>query len=126
MIWRDTRDMLSDGLNKGTINRVALQLAMNEGKWQIDQPVRIHRVQMPAAKLSQEQPESKGVEPTHVPTHGPAHVMFAAFQPSGPDDVMSRSRTTSQVPFCRACFLPTCSAQLTEETAQRRQICILE
>lgn len=67
MIWCDTRDKLSDGLNKGTFNRVALQLAMNEGKWQIDQPVRIHRAQMPAAKLSQEQPEPKEVVPTDPP-----------------------------------------------------------
>ena len=61
MIWCDTRSMLADGLNKGTIDRAALQCAVSQGRWTIDQPVRIHGLQMPKAELGQGQPESKGV-----------------------------------------------------------------
>ncbi|CAK9100705.1 unnamed protein product, partial [Durusdinium trenchii] len=61
MIWCDTRSMLADGLNKGTIDRAALQCAVSQGRWTIDQPVRIHGLQTPKAELGQGQPESKGV-----------------------------------------------------------------
>ncbi|CAK8987156.1 unnamed protein product [Durusdinium trenchii] len=52
MIWCDTRSMLADGLNKGTIDRAALQCAVSQGRWTIDQPVRIHGLQTPKAETA--------------------------------------------------------------------------
>ena len=47
MIWRDTRCMLADGLNKGTVDREPLQTAVRDGVWNIDHAVRVHPSQMP-------------------------------------------------------------------------------
>jgi hypothetical protein len=44
LVWCDTRSMLADGLNKGTIDRAALQLAISDACWEINQPVRVHEV----------------------------------------------------------------------------------
>ena len=35
LIWCDTRDMLADGLNKGSVSRVELQRLCSEGVWEI-------------------------------------------------------------------------------------------
>ena len=37
-VWTDTRDMLADGLTKGSIDRAVLHLAM-QGLWMIRNPV---------------------------------------------------------------------------------------
>ena len=47
MIWCDTRCMLADGLNKGTVDREPLQTAVRDGVWKIDHAVRVHPSQMP-------------------------------------------------------------------------------
>ena len=66
--------MLADGLNKGSIDRSALQLAVREGLWMIEHAVRMHPSQMPVAVQSQGQPELRGVRPIHHNTasHVPA------------------------------------------------------
>ena len=46
MIWCDTRCMLADGLNKGTVDREPLQTAVRDGVWKIDHAVRVHPSQM--------------------------------------------------------------------------------
>eukprot|EP00435_Cladocopium_sp_Y103_P057887 s677_g20.t1 len=61
MIWCDTRCMLADGLNKGTVDRSALQLAVRKGLWMIQHDVRMHPLQMPTAVQSQGQPDFEGV-----------------------------------------------------------------
>ena len=40
--WVDTRCMLADGLNKGCIERDALQRAMTEGIWLIEHEMKVH------------------------------------------------------------------------------------
>ena len=37
--WSDTRDMLADGLTKGSVNRMALQMVAEHGKHPLTQPV---------------------------------------------------------------------------------------
>ena len=57
LIWCDTRSMLADELNTGTVDRDSIQRAVYNGEWSIDQEVLIHQTQMPIAERSQEQPE---------------------------------------------------------------------
>ena len=70
LIWFGTRSMLADGLNKGTIDRAALQLAISEACGNIDQAVRGHQIpkQTPEQSSRNEQPKSRGVHPTQSPT----------------------------------------------------------
>jgi hypothetical protein len=77
LIWCDTRCMLADGLNKGTIDRSALQLAVSNGQWMIEYEVKIHPMQMPIAAQSQGQPELRGVDPTDHPVSHPTYHHFA-------------------------------------------------
>ena len=39
LFWGDTRDMLADGLTKGSVNRSALQLAQEEGRFKLQHAV---------------------------------------------------------------------------------------
>ena len=39
LFWADTRDMLADGLTKGSVNRAALQLAQEDGRFKLQFPV---------------------------------------------------------------------------------------
>lgn len=45
LIWIDTRSMLADGLNKGSVDRLALRTAVECGRWDINQDVRVHKAQ---------------------------------------------------------------------------------
>ena len=65
LIWCDTKSMFADGLNKGTIDRAALQLAISDACSNIDQAVRVHQIpkQMPEQSSRNEQPASRGVHP---------------------------------------------------------------
>ena len=63
LLWCDTRCMLADGLNKGTVDRSAVQLAVSKGLWMIQHAVKIHPSQMPIATQCQGQLELKGARP---------------------------------------------------------------
>ena len=39
LFWGDTRDMLADGLTKGSVNRSALQLAQEDGRFKLQHAV---------------------------------------------------------------------------------------
>ena len=41
-VWVDTRDMLADGLNKGTIDRTGLRRACEEGVWLVENEPKTH------------------------------------------------------------------------------------
>ena len=42
MIWVDTRDMLCDALNKGSVSRDAIRLACSSGVWRISHAFKSH------------------------------------------------------------------------------------
>eukprot|EP00435_Cladocopium_sp_Y103_P048141 s730_g14.t1 len=75
LLWCDTRSMLADGLNKGSIDRAALQLAISDACWHIGQEMRVHQItkkvpdgtkQMPEQSSRNEQPESRGAGHIHA------------------------------------------------------------
>ncbi|CAJ1446370.1 unnamed protein product [Effrenium voratum] len=43
LMWIDTRDMLADALNKGSIDRAALRTAAEEGIWKIEHAFKTHQ-----------------------------------------------------------------------------------
>ena len=68
LIWTDTRSMLADGLNKGSVSRDALRRAAGCGEWEMPFENKIHQEPMkedkpeqtPDAKLGNPQPEFRG------------------------------------------------------------------
>ena len=68
LIWTDTRSMLADGLNKGSVSRDALRRAAGCGEWEMPYENKIHREplkedqseQAPSTKCSNPQPEFRG------------------------------------------------------------------
>ena len=68
LIWTDTRSMLADGLNKGSVSRDALRRAAGYGEWEMPYENKIHREplredqseQAPSTKCSNPQPEFRG------------------------------------------------------------------
>ena len=68
LIWTDTRSMLADGLNKGSVSRDALRRAAECGEWDMPFDNKIHREpskqdltgQTPDTRCSNPQPEFRG------------------------------------------------------------------
>ena len=68
LIWTDTRSMLADGLNKGSVSRDALRRAAECGEWEMPFDNKIHREpskedstgQTPDTRCSNPQPEFRG------------------------------------------------------------------
>ena len=58
LVWIDTRDMIADGLNKGSVERGPLQQLLRDAQWRVDNPLVRH--QEGASKTQNEQPESRG------------------------------------------------------------------
>ena len=42
LLWIDTRDMVSDGLNKGTVDRTAIRILSELGIWKVQHEPKIH------------------------------------------------------------------------------------
>ncbi|CAJ1381673.1 unnamed protein product [Effrenium voratum] len=51
LMWIDTRDMLADALNKGSIDRAALRTAAEEGIWKIEHAFKTHQENIKQAEI---------------------------------------------------------------------------
>ena len=53
LFWTDTRDMISDGMTKGSIARAAIRTAMELGCWKLNHPFQRHHRPRPPPPVDQ-------------------------------------------------------------------------